>query len=198
MAYVLDCYAVSFWSNALLGVFGSSFLSFLIAVINYVNERKRTLENFLLDGSKVRTLYNKYPLNGNDEEKARLILQMAEFDYTSLDNAYGGVSFLIRHHYWQEKIWNEVYEPICRVRKAIAKCAKEIQRFSLLQNMDSATLSSCISEVDKVITKTTIYNVDGISMPEISNSIVEELDNKLNGFFYDLLYPWKRGKNHAD
>ena len=28
--------------------------------------------------------------------------------------------------------------------------------------------------------------------------IVEELDNKLNGFFYDLLYPWKRGKNHAD
>lgn len=195
IAFSLYNHGAEFWSNVLLGVFGSSSLSCFMAGINYLNERQKTLENFLYYGRQARNNLNKYPLQGSNEEKARAILQMNEYDYQAFDDAYGGISFLFHAHSLRYKIYDSIYGCIGEARDRIFNGASEIKRFNLLSDPNSGALSECIAEVDKILVNKSDICVDKTQMESFSNPLVEQLSRELNGFFYDLLYPWKRGKD---
>ena len=55
--------ADSFWANALLGVFGSSLLTFTTSVVGYRVERRKTFECFRSETVEILSNLNKYQIS---------------------------------------------------------------------------------------------------------------------------------------
>lgn len=108
-AWYLDGLGQSFWSNVLLGIFGSGFLTIVIAIVGYLTERRKTLESFWTLGHKAARAFNKYPIDGTAEEKIEAILLINEFDFAAFGDAYAAIDFLFGNKKARAKIYKELY-----------------------------------------------------------------------------------------
>lgn len=192
-----------FWSNVLLGIFGSGFLAIVVATVNYLTERRRALEAFWNLGHKAARAFNKYPIDGTTEEKIEAILLINEFDFDALGDAYAAIDFLFGNKRKKRKIGSEIYAPARDAGRTIADSAFNITRLrrAIPGRMD--VLEPYISNVDNVLIKTEVsYHEcdDGreIEMTYTCNRMTDLCYDRFNGFYWELMYPWKKSEEESE
>lgn len=201
-AWYLDSLGKSFGSNVLLGIFGSGFLTLLVALVNYLTKRREALENFWTLGHKAARAFNKYPLDGSAEEKIEAILLINEFDFDVVGDAYAAIDFLLGNKKNRMKIGSEIYVPIRDAGCTIADSAFNIIRLRRAIPGKMAVLEPYISNVDNVLIKTEVsYHEceDGrqIEVSDICNRMMNLCHDRFNGFYWKLMYPWKKTEEEA-
>ena len=192
-----------FWSNVLLGIFGSGFLTIVIATVNYLTERRRALEAFWNLGHKAVRAFNKYPIDGTAEEKIEAILLINEFDFDALGDAYAAIDFLSGNKHMRLKIGSEIYAPLRDAGRTIANSAFNITRLrrAIPGRMD--VLESYISDVDNVLIKTEVsYHEcdDGreIEMTYTCNRMTDQCYKQFDGFYWNIMYPLKKRNKETE
>ena len=202
-AWYLDSLGRSFWSNVLLGIFGSGFLTLLVALVNYLTKRREALENFWTLGHKAVRAFKKYPIDGTAEEKIEAILLINEFDFDSVGDAYAAIDFLLGNKKPRMKIGSEIYVPIRDAGRTITDSAFNIIRLrrAIPGRMD--ILAPYISNVDNVMIKTEVSHhecEDGrqIEVREICNRMTDLCYGRFKGFYWKLMYPWKKSEKETE
>lgn len=198
-AWYLDSVGISFWSNVLLGVFGSGLLSAIIAAISYTTERKRTLENFWSYGHKAINNINKYKLSGSVEQRVDAVLAMNEFDYLPFDDAYGEICFMFSNKRLRRRIYIELYEPILNVRRAISEKTYHFREFKEVNGTgNKEVMETFLSEIDKLLvdSEPICWNMPDGTCKQTGtsrrNKLVRPLLETFNDFYYKLMYPFKK------
>ena len=202
-AWYLDAGEQGFWSNVLLGVFGSGFLTLVIAIVNYLTERRRTLESFGTLGLKAARAFNKYPIDGTAEEKIEAILLINEVDFTGFGDAYAAIDFLFGNKKSRKKIYSEIYKPVQETRDTITESAFDIVRLRRAIPGNPALLEPYISNVDNKLIKTEVSYVeyeDGhkVEVKNISNRMTCMIYEKYNGFYRKLMYPLEKREEKVE
>ena len=82
-----------FWCNLLLGIFGSSFLTFVTSVIGYRVERKKTFEGFSYFSKEILRNLNKYQTSWTIDEKIDFFLTYHDISCAEWDRYFGEFCF---------------------------------------------------------------------------------------------------------
>ena len=200
-SYIFE--AFEFVANLFSGIFASGLLAFILAVIGYFEDRRKTLEKFYTYAQKAVSNINKYEKSDDIEQTINTILLMNEFDYTELDNAYADISFLIHDKKQRDYIFNSIYAPISDLSDLICEKSYYFKLYKKRLAKDrqhtggESRMKRLIEEIDGAIMSRTIQEIpndDGtvFSIPCSDNKIVTTLRKELRGKYYDIMYPWKK------
>ena len=156
LALLLDIFVKQggFWTNVFLGVFGSALLGLITAIINYITERKNTIDAFYMHHIKAVNNFHRFQKNefsadlGEINTPIEMILRMAEFDYFSLDEAYKNMSFLFYNQKKRNQIFEQMYKPIVELREKVLSTALLIENFRMGKILTEERKKECIAMVD--------------------------------------------------
>lgn len=196
-AWYLDGFEQSFWCNVLLGIFGSGFLTLVVAIVNYLTERRKALETYWVLGHKAARAFNKYPLDGSAEEKIKAILLINEFDFAAFGDAYAAIDFLLHNKKTRAKIYSEIHEPVRDAGHTITDSAFNIARLRRALPDNMKALETYIANVDKKLIKTEVRYCEGEDGREFEmmctcNRMTDLCYKQFNGFYWKAMYPLKK------
>lgn len=194
LAWVLDSSGYSFWSNVMLGIFGSSLLTVLVSGINYYTERRRILKAFWTAGHKAARNLNRYPICGTISEKADAIILMNEFDFEALRDAYSEINFIFNNKRLKKRIFDELYRPLEDAQGIVRNSADEITRLRRDIPDKPQVLEDYVKAVDDVLIETKEYacNDNTLTIPCTSNKIFAPCYERFNGFYWKIMYPLRK------
>ena len=205
LAWIFDKNEYGFWSNVFLGVFGSGLLTTMVAVINYITERRTALETFWTQGHKAARNFNRYPLDGTDNEKADAVLLMNEFDFQSFGDAYAAIDFLFGNKKARKRIYSELYSPIRDIGHKLALYAAKISRLRRYAPENVAVLQSYIKELDEIFIeeytgKYAYQDSATLTVTNRCNKLTDMCYDRFSGFYWKIMYPLKKQeeKENAD
>lgn len=203
LAITLNYLELDFYANLFSGIFASGLLTFILAIVGYLVERKRTLEKFYSYSLKAIANYNKFENDGNLERTIDIILQMDSFDYLELDNAYGDISFLFNNRSNREYIYNSIYGVTMELRQLIREKAFHFREYRkpapegtrVFRN--TRVMQEFVNEIDAQImnrTEQEIQKDDGtaVKISSAKNKIVIALCEELSGRYYRIMYPFRK------
>lgn len=198
ISVILHLNSFEYVSHLIAGIFASGILTLFIAIINYWNERKRTLEKFYSYGLKAVSNFNRFENEGNLECSIDSVLAMEQFDYTELDSAYGDIDFIFNNKKTRGYIYKSIYEPIKMLRILIKEKCSHFNEYKRSENGNTAVMQDFITEIDGALIQRYERGItyDDGTTTKIScchNKIVKTLSNELTGKFYEILYPHFRG-----
>ena len=87
----------SFIINVLIGIFASGLVAFIIAMTNYLSERRNTLERFASQIEKLMKAVRDYKTADDFEQMLSVIKSLSMFDYLELDFSFGDMCFLFHN-----------------------------------------------------------------------------------------------------
>lgn len=197
--------AFEFIANIFSGIFASGLLALALAIIGYLEDRRKTLGKFYTYAQKAVLNFNRYENDNDIEQIIDIILLMDEFDYAELGNAYEDISFLIYNQKLRDYIYHSIYGPIINLANLIRKNSYyfKLYKKQLAKDGQHAKLESIIKkfidEIDSAIMSRTIREIpndDGtvFRIPCSENKIVPTLRKELGGKYYSIMYPCKKGK----
>lgn len=204
VAIFLDQYGYDFYANLFSGIFASGVLTFLMAIIGYLTERKRTLERFYSYAQKVVSNFNQYEYDGDINHTIEILLQMNKFDYLELDTAYSNIDFLFFDKKNRKYIYTSIYNPINEVRNLIADKAFHFKEYRKATHGNRQVMQNFICEIDQKIMERREESVvleDGktMKMSTIKNGLVLRLRKELSGKYFKIMYPFSKKENsHAN
>jgi hypothetical protein len=197
---ILHFQDLEYWSNLSAGIFASGVLTIMISIINYVMERRRTLEQFYSYAKKAAYMYNRFEGEGDLERSIDSILAINDFDYIELDDAYGDMCFLFRDKKTRSYIYKNIYEPTLVLRQLIAEKCFHFKEYRKVVNGNSRVMRIFVNEVAEAMMEheeMKSVNEYGVSVVIKSsrNKVVEQLLEELDGPYYEIMYPHtkKRG-----
>lgn len=188
------CVGCEFVINTLQGVFCSSLLALIMAIIGYFVERRKTLEKFWTYGHKIMRNYGKYHYEMSIEEKMNATILMNEFDYSPFDDAFGEIEFLFNNKKLHKKIGENIYKKTLDIRKEISVKAFHFTELKKdLTGNGHPMAKVFVGELDDMLFIKNIYTYqqeDGttLTQTEIHNKITGEIDEHFVGWYYDLMY----------
>ena len=201
LAITLNYLELDFYANLFSGIFASGLLTFILATVGYLVERKKTLEKFYSYSLKAVANFNKFENDGNLERTIDIILQMDNFDYLELDNAYGDISFLFNNRTNHKYIYNSIYGVTMELRQLIREKAFHFREYRkpaiegtrVFRN--THVMQEFVNEIDAKImsrTETEVLKDDGtaVKISSVKNKVVIELRKELSGRYFDVMYPW--------
>lgn len=197
LAWIFDKNEYGFWSNVFLGVFGSGLLTTMVAVINYIIERRTALETFWTQGHKAARNFNRYPLDGTDNEKADAVLLMNEFDFQSFGDAYAAIDFLFGNKKARKRIYSELYSPIRDIGHKLALYTAKISRLRRYAPENVAVLQSYIKELDEIFIeeytgKYAYQDSATLTVTNRCNKLTDMCYDRFSGFYWKIMYPLKK------
>lgn len=203
LAWGMDCLSITFWSNVMLGIFGSGLLTVMVAVINYATERRKTLEAFWSYGHKAIRNLNRYSPEDELDTKIDILLQMNEFDYQPFDDAYGEICFLFRNKKLRKEITERIYSPIMEVRNMLSEKSFHFRLHKKASNGNRRVMDIFVSEIDKLLIerKENRYpqeNGEMLTVSEVNTYKVHNLLTEFNDYYYWIMYPWKKKETAKD
>ena len=205
MAWRCDNWGSGFWCNVFLGVFGSGLLTVMVAAINYATERRKALETFWNYGHKAVRTFNRYPIDGTDNEKADAVLLMNEFDFQALGDAYAAIDFLFGNKKARKRIYSELYSPIRDSGHKLAIYTAKISRLRRYAPENTAVLQSYVKELDEIFIeeyteKYAYQDSTTLTMTNRCNKLIDMYYDRFNGFYWKIMYPLKKQeeKENAD
>lgn len=195
-----------FWSNALLGVFGSGLLTLLTSIIGYGVERRKTFEGFAYKTKEILHVLNKYQISWGLDEKIVFFLNYHDISKADWDRYYGDFSFIADV---QGKnrcyIYTKIYEPILKLNQTINK---HVWHFRWYEDGTgkNKVVGKFIKEIETQLIEETVEiagtemsNVDGgITMTTTKNKLVCDIQREINGKYYQLMYgkkAYNKGSN---
>lgn len=184
-------------STIFAGICSSSFLALVIAAINYLVARRRTLEKFYCYALKVVANFNKFDNSGDLERAIDSVLIMNQFDYYEIDNAFGDMNFLFNNERTLTYIFKNIYEPILRLRDLITVKSFHFREYRKTEHGNKLVMKDFISDIDSVIMKRKEYELQtetgSVKCSASENGFVKMLKDELGGRYYDLMYLKKHG-----
>lgn len=195
-AWLLDFLGITFWSNVLLGVFGSGFLTVLVSSINYSTERKKALNAFWTFGHKAAKNLNRYPFDSSIYDKANAIILMSEFDFSQLGDAYAEIDFILNNEGLKKRIFNELYCPLADAGDAVSYAADNIIRLRRDIPNNPQVYEDYVKAVDDVLVENEEKEIHGdgriVKVSCKSNKIFAPCYERFNGFYWKIMYPFKK------
>lgn len=180
-------------ANIFAGIFASTLLTLLLAIINYNVERTKVLEKFYTYALKAVNNFNSFENEGDIEATIDIVIEMNKFDYTEFDISFGEICFLFNNKRNRQYIYKNIYFPIVELRKLIIEKTFHFKEYRKATNGNRAVMKIFIDEIDNVIMDrdTNTYTCEGETMvyTTVKNKIVEQLRKELDGRYYKILYP---------
>jgi hypothetical protein len=184
----------NYWIGILQGVFGSAVLIFVIEIINYLSERRNTLDDFSLRTRSVLRKLNVYDRNLSIDKKVEYFLSINDNEFgcwDELGKAYASIDFMFDWKMLARRyIFASIYEPLEKVKAEMVQHSPNFRwHLDGLGHNDDAmkmyidTIESMLFEV-----KTT-----GIAT-SVRNIIVHNINAELFGRYYEIQY----GKRKAE
>ena len=193
-----------FTASIFVSLFASAILALALGIIGYCTSRRNTMEKFYSYAIKAAANYNKYNNEDDLESAIDSVLQMDDFDYLELDNAYGDMSFFFHDKGTRKYIYDAIYSKILDIRYLIKEKSYHFRIYRKSVNGNKAVMQKFIDEIDAAIMarSTHVYrNEDETEMTVASceNKLVLDLRKEIGGKYYDLMYPFKKeATNNAD
>ncbi len=177
-----------YWSNLFLGIFTSGLLTLMISIINYRNEKRKTLEKFYVNTMKVIKniyFYIAHKTNDNIDYTIDLILEISKFDYTELDNAYGDISFMFNNKKNTKYIFEDIYNPICEFKNLISFCSFHFNEYKSNTSKNKKAIQMYLNKIDNLI----FTAKKNQTTSKCSNNIANAIFSELEGRYYNIMYP---------
>ncbi len=198
-------FGIEFASNVFLGIFGSALLTLLVSIVNYLTERRKTLEAFWSYGHKAIRNLNRYSADDDLDRAIDVFLQMNEFDFQPFDDAFGDICFLINNKKQRSEIGNRIYSPIMEIRNTLVNCCWHFAEYKEAIHGNRRVMEHYVASIDRLLIKreSSIYKQEDGSEIKVQSSEpykVDQLLSEFNTYFYAIMYPWEKGpvKDHAD
>lgn len=190
----------NFWSNVSLAIFGSSLLTCISAYIGYFAEKRRVLESF---GYATRTLLraiNKYDNNWDVERKVDFFLEYDSIDKTYWDQQLGEIFFLhdpCRNNF--KYIYQKIYKPLLDFNQAVSNHQFHFRYHKDGSGKNDAVMKVFTDELEKIVIERTvsIQELDDgqkFEIPSVRNRLVFNIQEELNGRYYNIMYNHKAQK----
>ena len=179
-------------ANIFAGIFASTLLTLLIAIINYNVERTKVLEKFYTYALKAVNNFNSFENEGDIEATIDIVIEMNKFDYTEFDISFGEICFLFNNKRNRQYIYKNIYFHIVELRKLIIEKTFHFKEYRKATNGNRAVMKIFIDEIDNVIMDrdTNAYTCEETMVyTTVKNKIVEQLRKELDGRYYKILYP---------
>lgn len=196
--------SLEFTASVFVSLFASAILALVLGIVGYCTSRRSTLEKFYAYALKAAANYNKFNNEDGLEAAIDSVLQMDDFDYLELDNAYGDMSFFFHDKSTRKYIYDTIYSKTLSIRKLIQEKTYHFKIYRKSVNGNKAVMQKFLDEIDTAIMvrSTSIHrNEDGTEMTVSSceNKLVLDLRKEISGKYYDLMYPFKKeATDHAD
>ena len=184
-----------FWCNVCLGVFGSSVLTLITSKIGYSVERRSCLEAFYEDTLKVLNRINRYQHDLALEEKIDFFLAMMDYDKSSWNTTIGKLDFFDNKQ--REYIYQSIYNPLKELDKVISEHAWHFRMYKNGTGRNEAVMQTFIEEIEHYVLDKKEYHHPGednedFTTRTITNRIVDEILEELNGRYYEIMYGKKK------
>lgn len=193
VAFIIHYYLGSeyvFWENVLLGVFGSSLLMLISSIISYFNERKTTLERFYSYTCKILNDINEYDKNASLEDKMLFFTNFHRLDMIEWDMCLGNMCFLYNNEKTFKYMHEEIYTPISELNRAVNLHFNQFRWHLDGNGKNEEVMKIFIKEIEDLIILVEPYKDEfGNTLGTIvRNKIVIDLQEKLYGKYYDIMY----------
>ena len=193
-----------FAASIFVSLFASAILALVLGIVGYWTSRLSTMEKFYSYALKAAANYNKYNNEDGLEAAIDSVLQMDDFDYLELDNAYGDMSFFFHDKSTRKYIYDTIYSKTLDIRNSIKEKSYHFKIYRKSVSGNRAVMQKLIDEIDAAIMarSTHVYrNEDGTetTLSSCENKLVLDLRKEIGGKYYDLMYPFKKeATDHAD
>ena len=138
-------------ANIFAGIFASTLLTLLIAMINYNVERTKVLEKFYTYALKAVNNFNSFENEGDIEATIDIVIEMNKFDYTEFDISFGEICFLFNNKRDRQYIYKNIYFPIVELRKLIIEKTFHFKEYRKATNGNRAVMKIFVDEINNVI-----------------------------------------------
>lgn len=174
-----------FWCNALLGVFGSSLLTFISSIIGYRVERRKTFENFSYATKELLHELNKYQSSWNTKEKIKFFLHYNDISKVDWDRQYGEFCFLLDFcHKCRNYIYYRIYTPIQEINSVIGSHMWHFR----FQQENSEPVPPAVEDFVKEIEQLIMEVKTVTQIPVSKNKIVTTISYELNNTYFRYMY----------
>lgn len=198
-AMLFQCVGKEFEANLLIGVFSSSFLTMLISIIEYANERKETMERFYSATIKVLHVINQYRTDLQPGIAIDKVLAIINYDYSDLDTAFGALSFLFKDKKTRDYINTKIYNPILQFREELIEVDHHL---SLYEDGVSKNEKVVREQIDRVTNLLMDISESNIKLADdavvhysfVRNELYNSIEKELNGHYWEIMYLTRKDK----
>ena len=182
----------SFIINVLIGIFASGLVAFIIAMTNYLSERRNTLERFASQIEKLMKAVRDYKTSDDFEQMLSVIKSLSMFDYLELDFAFGDMCFLFHNKKVHKYVYNGLYKPTLELRNAVNNC--------MYYYNNKRDISAAKKQIE-VINELIIFNGKEITLENEEktritipphNKMYINLGREVYGKYRKIMYPFER------
>lgn len=189
---------LGFWTNVLLGVFGSSLLAAITSLIGYFSEKRKLMEAFFSETIKILGIFCRYQVDLSLEQKIDFYLSWDDYDNGAWDLAFGGMDFFDNKS--RRYIYNTIYHPIHDI---LLKFKSHSIHFRMHKNgtgVNSAVMSDFVAELEEYFIGGSLYSFNNdvglVIENRIDKAFIEGMFNELNGKYYVLMYGKKKARRN--
>lgn len=194
----LDCSVKNkYWSNIVIGIFASGLLTLFLSIITYNTEKQKALEKFYIEANKALNNINKYRYDGDVEKTIDILIEISDYDYSSLDTAYRGIDFIFSNNNSRKYIYNDIYKPIRNLKKLIAEKIFHFKEYKDAKNGNLEVMKKVINKIDDMIMFRDckmVQSEDGsdCQITYSYNKFVRNIKDELSSRYYEIMYGDKR------
>jgi len=185
--------ADDFWSNALLGLFGSGVLTLITSVIGYCVERRRTFEGFAYATKAILRNINRYQLNWELDTKVEFFINYHEDFGSEWDKYFGDFCFLVdKGSVTRKYIYDSIYMPIKKTTDLVGSHIWNFRWHKDGSGKNDAVIGKMVQEIEDTFMSVTTEKPNpesDFAITSIQNQLVSKVMDELNGHYYELMYP---------
>lgn len=183
----------AFVADILIGIFSSSFLAFLVSILEYANERRETMEKFYSAALEAIHVINQYRVDYDLDVAIDRVLLIKNYDYSDLDNAYGALKFLFRDKRTKKYIFEKIYDPICQLHNELVEPCHHLSLYKDGVTKNKEVAKANVEKATELLTYTDEIQVecgDGVVMQcnYVQNKLYNPIHEELEGHYRDIMY----------
>lgn len=161
-----------------LAVFGSSLVTFIISIIGYHCERKKTLENLFIAVYKKMAYLSHYIEGWSFEKKCSFFINFLINDYQSVGDAYAQIFFFFDYKDKARKyIFNNLYDKYCNMVNFIYDYYISLSLYLDGRKSNNNEIKKDIKEIE-----------DKLLNAEDGSIFCDTMINELHGRYYKIMY----------
>lgn len=182
---VSSCKGIDYGKDMCIGIFASSFLVMIVALINYLSNRRETLEGFFDSVMTMSKRINMYDLDADLEYKNNYLLETYRNYFNELDRYYSRIARVLKKKD-RDYVYYSLYHPINLIREQIGYYNQEMVRYQNRKEMD---IGPVIKEIENYFLPRNKNNDNDEIIVGISNkTLAYEWVKELTGRYYKLMY----------
>lgn len=186
LSIVSSCKGIDYGKDMCIGIFASSLLVMIVSLINYLSNKRETLEGFFDSVMTISKRINMYDLDADLEYKNNYLLETYRNYFNELDRYYSRIALILKKKD-RNYVYYSLYRPITLIREQISYYNQEMVRY---QNRKEVDIEPVIKEIENCfLPRQRERNGDdeiivGISKKTCAYDWIKEL----TGRYYKLMY----------